>query len=142
MSNSKDKVCIDGVKFNYNPESALKVEMSKRNKIIREALLVVILVAVTVGLGLLIIFAVGYPAKALEACPPGTDNIGIDSEGNLICKNQPSGCPYGDNIPLDSPKCAAPPSQTITPPAVINSPPTDTSEFQAQMAAGGEAVFK
>ncbi len=28
-----------------------------------------------------------------------------------FCKSEPTGCPYGDSIPVDSPKCASPQSQ-------------------------------
>ena len=35
-------------------------------------------------------------------CPAGT----YDAGG--FCKNEPTGCPFGDSIPLDSPKCAPP----------------------------------
>lgn len=41
-----------------------------------------------------------------NGCPAGTDEIGHDDSGSLICKQQPTGCPYGDNIPVDSIKCA------------------------------------
>lgn len=39
-------------------------------------------------------------SKAQTVCPPGSYAI---DEG--ICKKEPTGCPYGDSIPLDSPKC-------------------------------------
>lgn len=46
------------------------------------------------------------PAKA--TCPAGSYDIGITKDGQSICKLEPTGCPYGDSIPLDSPKCAPP----------------------------------
>ena len=46
-------------------------------------------------------------APPAHTCPAGTYEIG--REGNYpICKNEPTGCPYGDSIPVDSPKCAPP----------------------------------
>lgn len=39
-------------------------------------------------------------------CPAGTYNIG--EKNSPLCKKEPTGCPYGDSIPLDSPKCAPP----------------------------------
>jgi len=42
------------------------------------------------------------PASA-QQCPAGSYDI-----GNGACKAEPTGCPYGDSIPLDSPKCVAP----------------------------------
>jgi hypothetical protein len=41
-----------------------------------------------------------------KSCPAGTYNIGTTNEP--VCKNEPTGCPYGDSIPVDSPKCAPP----------------------------------
>lgn len=29
------------------------------------------------------------------------------------CKMEPTGCPYGDSIPLDSPKCAPPQNEAV-----------------------------
>lgn len=46
------------------------------------------------------------PAKA--TCPAGSYEIGIEKDGQPLCKLEPTGCPYGDSIPLDSPKCAPP----------------------------------
>ena len=44
-----------------------------------------------------------------DGCPDGSYNIGVEKiEGEIICKLEPTGCPYGDSIPLDSPKCAPP----------------------------------
>ncbi len=36
-------------------------------------------------------------------CPAGQYEI---DEG--VCKSEPTGCPYGDSIPVDDPKCAPP----------------------------------
>lgn len=48
-------------------------------------------------------------APKVKQCPAGSYRIGgTDSEP--ICKNEPTGCPYGDSIPVDSPKCAPPES--------------------------------
>lgn len=43
-----------------------------------------------------------------DGCPAGSYNIGESKNGEVICKLEPTGCPYGDSIPLDSPKCAPP----------------------------------
>jgi len=49
-----------------------------------------------------------------DGCPDGSYNIGETKvDGEVICKLEPTGCPYGDSIPLDSPKCA-PPSDPAT----------------------------
>ncbi len=40
-----------------------------------------------------------------EQCASGSYEI--DRQNNKpICKSDPTGCPYGENIPLDDPKCA------------------------------------
>lgn len=44
----------------------------------------------------------------IKECPDGSYNIGIEKNNEVICKLEPTGCPYGDSIPLDSPKCIAP----------------------------------
>lgn len=40
-------------------------------------------------------------------CPAGSYPIG---DGN--CKNEPTGCPWGDSIPKDSEKCAPPKNES------------------------------
>lgn len=44
------------------------------------------------------------PAQAQQqsdVCPPGSYNIGTKDGINPICKLEPTGCPYGDSIPMD-----------------------------------------
>lgn len=58
---------------------------------------------VLLGAALLIAYSVyvNTPASAQQSsdpCPAGTYNIGTIDEP--ICKNEPTGCPYGDSIPL------------------------------------------
>lgn len=43
-----------------------------------------------------------------DGCPAGSYNIGISKDDKPLCKLEPTGCPYGDSIPLDSSKCAPP----------------------------------
>lgn len=63
--------------------------------------------------------------RCADKCPAGSYEIGIEKEtGQAICKLEPTGCPYGDSIPLDSPKCA-PPADPATAYAPWN--PNDTS---------------
>ena len=51
-----------------------------------------------------------YPARAEETvCPSGSYSI---DDG--VCKQEPTGCPYGDSILLDSPKCAPPTGEQQT----------------------------
>lgn len=47
-------------------------------------------------------------ANNSNECAPGSYSI-----GDGICKQEPTGCPYGDSIPIDSPKCAPPQENTI-----------------------------
>jgi len=49
---------------------------------------------------------VSKPQTAKASCPDGTYNINTEAEP--VCKQQPTGCPYGDSIPVDSPKCVPP----------------------------------
>lgn len=38
--------------------------------------------------------------RCADKCPEGSYNIGITKNGEAICKLEPTGCPYGDSIPL------------------------------------------
>jgi hypothetical protein len=40
-------------------------------------------------------------AVAVQACPEGTYNVGETKTNEPLCKIIPTGCPYGDSIPLD-----------------------------------------
>lgn len=40
-------------------------------------------------------------------CPTGSYNIGTKDGVEPICKLEPTGCPFGDSVPLD--KCTPPP---------------------------------
>lgn len=61
-----------------------------------------ILISQTVG-------AVSTPVGAKE-CPAGTFLVTYEDNDfqKPICKGEPTGCPYGDQIPVDSPKCVPP----------------------------------
>lgn len=49
--------------------------------------------------------AVSAQSKDDDGCPDGSYNIGLEKqEGQPICKLEPTGCPYGDSIPL-GPEC-------------------------------------
>jgi hypothetical protein len=58
-----------------------------------------------------------------DGCPTGSYNIGISKDGQPLCKLEPTGCPYGDSIPLDSPKCVPPPVQKPAPKPSPKQPP-------------------
>jgi len=46
--------------------------------------------------------------RCADKCPEGDFVRGFDKEtGALVCGHV-TGCPYGDSIPVDSPKCAPP----------------------------------
>lgn len=40
-------------------------------------------------------------AKPPTNCPSGSYQIAVDDQGNPVCKQDPTGCPYGDSIPMD-----------------------------------------
>lgn len=63
--------------------------------------------------------------RCSDKCPPGSYEIGREDTGAAICHLEPTGCPYGDAIPLDSPKCAPPQTDPST--AVINDPPAEAA---------------
>lgn len=76
-----------------------------------------LLLGIGVGIGVvtaLILAPIGFEpvgtsnASNGDGCPDGSYNIGITKDGNPLCKLEPTGCPWGDSIPLDSPKCTPP----------------------------------
>ena len=44
---------------------------------------------------------VGSSEPQPSTCPAGSYDIGISKDGSPICKLEPTGCPYGDSIPMD-----------------------------------------
>lgn len=63
-----------------------------------------------------------------EQCLPGSYEIGRADDGSPICKAEPTGCPYGDSIPLDSPKCAPSTPEEIQ--AAQNPTPAQTNNAE------------
>lgn len=55
-----------------------------------------------------------------EECPDGTVNIGTEQEP--ICRDEPTGCPNGDSIPVDSPKCEEEEEEETPAPQVEETP--------------------
>lgn len=52
-------------------------------------------------------------APEQKKCPEGSYNIGIEKrEGEIICKLEPTGCPYGDSVPMDMCDKVAPENTT------------------------------
>jgi hypothetical protein len=41
----------------------------------------------------------GYTQQP-QQCPPGSYPIGLEKD-QMICKLEPTGCPYGDSIPME-----------------------------------------
>lgn len=52
------------------------------------------------GLFLGLIITAGAQPQT-QSCPAGSYNIGTKDGINPICKLEPTGCPYGDSIPMD-----------------------------------------
>lgn len=136
--------------MNYLINKGINTNMSKKDKI---QLAVIWGLAFVLYLGLYIWFQIytSTPASAasldqpstsfvhVDTCPPGSYSIGIEKDGVHICKLEPTGCPFGDSVPLD--KCAPPPDiicnldwshcEPRTTPPVIETPPNDTSTTPA-----------
>lgn len=58
------------------------------------------------------------PAQASQTaidCPPGSYNIGISKTDEPLCKIEPTGCPYGDSIPMDMCDKFAPQPEQLAP---------------------------
>ncbi len=59
-------------------------------------------VIAAIGIAILIIgVTASMQATAAQTCPEGSYNIGISKDGEPLCKLNPTGCPYGDSIPMD-----------------------------------------
>lgn len=75
------------------------------NKVLTGALVVQLIIV-----GILLIMPAQSRTQPAEAqqqsnpCPAGSYDIGISKDGQPICKLEPTGCPYGDSIPL-GPEC-------------------------------------
>lgn len=59
-----------------------------------------------------------------DGCPDGSYNIGTKDGVNPICKLEPTGCPFGDSVPLD--KCTPPPDITCNADWTICNPKTES----------------
>jgi len=91
--------------------------MSDRDKMFNR-----IAMAITIILAIIALWVVTASAAKLE-CESGT----YDAGG--FCKVEPTGCPYGDSIPLDSPKCAPPQAEKLDEVRpTVDEPPITTEE--------------
>lgn len=60
-----------------------------------------------------------------QTCPAGSYDIGISKDGSPICKLEPTGCPYGDSIPMDMCAKFAPQTLPATTPEPIEAEPVE-----------------
>lgn len=71
-----------------------------------------------------------------KECPAGTTLVDYENDDKQkpICKGEPTGCPYGDSIPVDSPKCVPPKEDTPVVKSTTPTPVEDTvyPEFQGK----------
>lgn len=75
--------------------------------ILKSLLALAIFSAIAISIMLLFTVLFGHSIAAeptqITQCPVGSYNVGNDMNGP-ICKLEPTGCPYGDSIPL-GPTC-------------------------------------
>lgn len=91
------------------------------------ALLIALLI---LGIPLVLLFVIlTQPAQGsipINDCPAGSYNIGASKNGEVICKLEPTGCPYGDSIPLgpdcDKHKPAEPQAVQPAPEPIVEEP--------------------
>lgn len=86
-------------------------------------------VLLVIDLTLLIYLFVFWKAEAMvqevpATCPAGSYEIGRkEPDGEPICKLEPTGCPYGDSIPMDMcDKFAPQPEEPVVVPEVPATP--------------------
>lgn len=68
---------------------------------------------------------VGERCIESQKCPDGTTLVDYEDgvyKQKPICKGNPTGCPYGDSIPVDSPKCVPPTEVENTTPEYVPTP--------------------
>lgn len=71
---------------------------------------------------------VGSTEQLPATCPAGSYDIGISKDGSPICKLEPTGCPYGDSIPMDMCDKFKPevePVQMVEQPAIVPAEPIE-----------------
>lgn len=69
---------------------------------------------------------VGSTEQQPATCPAGSYNIGISKDGSPLCKLEPTGCPYGDSIPMDM--CDKFKPQVVEPVQPVEQPITEPTK--------------
>lgn len=83
---------------------------------------------IVLGLCLLVFYTLKVAASGEpNPCPIGSYQIDV-RDGKPLCRLHPTGCPYGDSIPQDSPKCA-PPTTTAEPAEKVMSQNKLTTDY-------------
>lgn len=74
---------------------------------IKLSIIAVFVISIIAGLTIGFTSGKSEPANAAvgDRCPAGSYEIG-DRDGQPICKLEPTGCPWGDSVPME--KCAPP----------------------------------
>ena len=73
-----------------------------------------------------------------ETCPAGSYEIDRKDDGSPLCRLEPTGCPYGDSIPLDSPHCAPPSSPDAYAPYVPPAGDAPMTQAEIDYLGGGK----
>ena len=72
------------------------------------------------------------PEVPPKTCPEGSYEIGRkEDNGDPICKLEPTGCPYGDSIPL-GPECDKHKPVEVQPTPVVEEPVVEYQTFQGK----------
>lgn len=89
-----------------------------------------LLIITAVNIVLLFTIMLFYKAEAMveevpATCPAGSYEIGRkEPDGEPICKLEPTGCPYGDSIPMDMcDKFAPQPEEPVVVPEPVTPQP-------------------
>lgn len=87
--------------------------------------IIFIIITISIAMGLM-----AYTFAEPLICPEGSYDAGmIDKNGEPICKLTPTGCPYGDAIPMDVCEKYAPEKQEVQEEASVYVPVIDTTEI-------------
>lgn len=95
-------------------------------------------IVASIGVGLYINNAVNAEVQPPQPqCPTGSYFIGVGPDGLVACHLNPTGCPYGDSIPMDQcvDKSSKVPVTNTPAPVVPDGPAYDSPAYIQQVQA-------
>ena len=109
---------------------------------VKLTVLAVFVIAILAGLTVGFTSGKSEPASAAngDRCPAGSYEIGSKEDDQPICKLEPTGCPWGDSVPMD--KCAPPADIECNADWTVCKPKAIGTAEKQQAIAEHDAAFK